>query len=91
MPKQRFGLGRGLDALIPGATAVSDDVPMDSSLSNSALFEVPVAMISPNPLQPRNPPADDCGTTRETQPRRIRVLFIHHPRAARRRGSHPPR
>jgi ParB family chromosome partitioning protein len=59
MPKQRFGLGRGLDALIPGATAVSDDVPMDTGLSNSALFEVPTAMISPNPLQPRNPPADD--------------------------------
>jgi ParB family chromosome partitioning protein len=59
MPKQRFGLGRGLDALIPGATAVSDDVPMDTGLLNSALFEVPTAMISPNPLQPRNPPADD--------------------------------
>jgi ParB family transcriptional regulator, chromosome partitioning protein len=55
MPKQRFGLGRGLDALIPGATAISDDVPMDSSLANSALFEVPTAMISPNPLQPRMP------------------------------------
>jgi ParB family chromosome partitioning protein len=53
MPKQRFGLGRGLDALIPGATAVSDDVPMDTTLANSALFEVPTAMISPNPLQPR--------------------------------------
>jgi ParB family transcriptional regulator, chromosome partitioning protein len=55
MPKQRFGLGRGLDALIPGATAVSDDVPMDTTLANSALFEVPTAMISPNPLQPRMP------------------------------------
>ena len=59
MPKQRFGLGRGLDALIPGATVVSDDVPMDTGLSNSALFEVPTAMISPNPLQPRMPLADD--------------------------------
>src|SRR5215472_8722245 len=55
MPKQRFGLGRGLDALIPGATAVSDDVPMDTTLANSALFEVPTVMISPNPLQPRMP------------------------------------
>jgi ParB family chromosome partitioning protein len=55
MPKQRFGLGRGLDALIPGATMVSDDVPMDTTLANSALFEVPTAMISPNPLQPRMP------------------------------------
>jgi ParB family transcriptional regulator, chromosome partitioning protein len=59
MPKQRFGLGRGLDALIPGATAVSDDVPMDSSLANSALFEVLTAMISPNPQQPRMPQSDD--------------------------------
>ncbi|PWT71774.1 MAG: hypothetical protein C5B60_10505 [Chloroflexi bacterium] len=59
MPKQRFGLGRGLDALIPGATVVSDDVPMDTTLANSALFEVPTAMISPNPLQPRMPFIDD--------------------------------
>ena len=59
MPKQRFGLGRGLDALIPGATAVSDDVPMDTSLVNSAVFGVPTAMISPNPKQPRMSLADD--------------------------------
>ena len=65
MPKQRFGLGRGLDALIPGspslpgATAVSDDIPMDTGLSNSALFEVPVSAISPNPQQPRMPLGDD--------------------------------
>ncbi|HEX8728968.1 MAG TPA: ParB/RepB/Spo0J family partition protein, partial [Ktedonobacterales bacterium] len=63
MPKQRFGLGRGLDALIPGgpsgATTIPDDVPMDTSLSNSALFEVPVADIMPNPSQPRTPAGDD--------------------------------
>lgn len=65
MPKQRFGLGRGLDALIPGSpslpgvSAVSDEIPMDTSLSNSALFEVPVAAISPNPQQPRMPTSDD--------------------------------
>ncbi len=59
MPKQRFGLGRGLDALIPGATAVSDDIPMDTGLSNSALFEVSTAMILPNPQQPRMPLSDD--------------------------------
>ena len=65
MPKQRFGLGRGLDALIPGsvslpgASVVSDEIPMDTSLSNSALFEVPVTAISPNPQQPRMPLGDD--------------------------------
>ena len=65
MPKQRFGLGRGLDALIPGsmslpgASVVSDETPMDTSLSNSALFEVPVSSISPNPQQPRMPLGDD--------------------------------
>ncbi|MGO8949034.1 MAG: ParB/RepB/Spo0J family partition protein [Ktedonobacterales bacterium] len=59
MPKQRFGLGRGLDALIPGASPVADDLAMDTGLANSALFEVPTAMISPNPLQPRMPVTDD--------------------------------
>ncbi|HEX8032708.1 MAG TPA: ParB/RepB/Spo0J family partition protein [Ktedonobacterales bacterium] len=59
MPKQRFGLGRGLDALIPGAVPVADDVPMDTALPNASLFEVPVAAISPNPQQPRLPTVDD--------------------------------
>lgn len=59
MPKQRFGLGRGLDALIPGATIVPDDLPIDSSLANSALFEIPVRAIAPNPHQPRMPLDDD--------------------------------
>ncbi len=59
MPKQRFGLGRGLDALIPGASPVADDTPMDTGLASSALFEVATAMVSPNPLQPRMPVTDD--------------------------------
>lgn len=65
MPKQRFGLGRGLDALIPGASSgtqvshVSDDSALDTSLSASALFEVPVGDIVPNPQQPRTPIEDD--------------------------------
>ncbi len=53
MPKQRFGLGRGLDALIPGASPISDDSALDTSLSASSLFEIPVDVISPNPQQPR--------------------------------------
>ncbi len=59
MPKQRFGLGRGLDALIPGTTTLSDDSSLDTSLSSSALFEVPVDAITPNPQQPRAPMGDD--------------------------------
>src|SRR5579885_3572762 len=66
MPKQRYGLGRGLDALIPGATSegsnvrtISDDVMLDTGLSSSSVFEVPVDAISPNPLQPRAPLGDD--------------------------------
>src|SRR5690242_3427842 len=66
MPKQRYGLGRGLDALIPGATGeggnartVSDDVILDTSLSSSSVFEVPIDAISANPLQPRAPLGDD--------------------------------
>ncbi len=60
MPKQRFGLGRGLDALIPGATVVPEDVPLDTSLSNSSVFEIPVGAISANPLQPRMSSGDDA-------------------------------
>ncbi|HEX5570770.1 MAG TPA: ParB/RepB/Spo0J family partition protein [Ktedonobacterales bacterium] len=53
MPKQRFGLGRGLDALIPGAAPIADDSALDTSLSASALYEIPVDVITPNPQQPR--------------------------------------
>jgi ParB family transcriptional regulator, chromosome partitioning protein len=64
MPKQRFGLGRGLDALIPGASLsevapLSDDAMLDSNLSPSAVFEAPIDAISPNPQQPRAPIDDD--------------------------------
>ncbi|HEY7974818.1 MAG TPA: ParB/RepB/Spo0J family partition protein [Ktedonobacterales bacterium] len=59
MPKQRFGLGRGLDALIPGAAPISDDSALDTSLSASALFEIPVDAILPNPQQPRATVEDD--------------------------------
>lgn len=62
MPKQRFGLGRGLDALIPGGASlatVSDETPLDTSLSNSAIFAVPVNAIVPNTHQPRMPMGDE--------------------------------
>jgi ParB family chromosome partitioning protein len=63
MPKQRFALGKGLDALIPGGAAlrtVPEDLPLDSGLSNSTVFEVPVTAITPNPQQPRMPMGDDA-------------------------------
>lgn len=61
MPKQRFGLGRGLDALIPGSAPAPDpnNTVLQTSLSLSALHEVPVDAISPNPHQPRAPLTED--------------------------------
>ena len=59
MPKQRFGLGRGLDALIPGAAPITDDSALDTSLSASSLYEIPVDSITPNPQQPRASVEDD--------------------------------
>ncbi|MGH2516329.1 MAG: ParB/RepB/Spo0J family partition protein [Ktedonobacterales bacterium] len=63
MPKQRFGLGRGLDALIPGGGSlptISDETPLDTSLANSAIFAVPVSAVAPNPHQPRMPLGEDA-------------------------------
>ncbi len=44
-PKKRYGLGRGLDALIPGGE--------DATPAASGVRYVPVAAIRPNPHQPR--------------------------------------
>ncbi len=60
MPKQRFGLGRGIDALIPSVAHISDDSALDTSLSASSLFEVPTSAIVPNPQQPRVLIEDDA-------------------------------
>lgn len=59
MPKQRFGLGRGLDALIPGPSPVPADLALDTGVAASAIFEVPVDAIDPNPYQPRAALEDD--------------------------------
>src|SRR5262245_59989790 len=59
MPKQRIGLGRGLDALIPGTAAASDEAPLEMSFANAAIFEVSVMAITPNPMQPRMSVDDD--------------------------------
>ncbi len=45
MPKSLGGLGRGLGSLLPGA----DETP-----GGSAVLDVPVAAIQPNPYQPRH-------------------------------------
>jgi ParB family transcriptional regulator, chromosome partitioning protein len=53
MPKQRFGLGRGIEALIPSVTTIQDDTPFDSGPTDGGIFAVSVSAIMPNPLQPR--------------------------------------
>jgi ParB family chromosome partitioning protein len=61
MPKQRFGLGRGLDALIPGNTPIAEAPLFDAGSTASGLLEVPVSAIAPNPDQPRGPIGEDDG------------------------------
>src|SRR4051794_18311253 len=60
MPKTRGGLGRGIDALIPGAQAqpqnengVEQPEPEAEPPQQTGVLEVPVETISPNPHQPR--------------------------------------
>jgi ParB family chromosome partitioning protein len=50
--KPRFGLGRGLDALIPGAAELNE-APPPTPIPQAAPLEVPVRSIVPNPHQPR--------------------------------------
>lgn len=52
MAKPRFGLGRGLDALIPGAVDLNDAAP-PTPIPQAAPLEVPIRAIVPNPHQPR--------------------------------------
>ena len=61
MPKQRFGLGRGLDALIPGNAPVAEASLFDADPNSTGLLEVPVSAITPNPHQPRGPVGEDEG------------------------------
>jgi len=51
--KPRFGLGRGLDALIPGANPeAASDAPL-TTIPQAAPLEAPIDAIVPNPRQPR--------------------------------------
>ena len=52
MAKQKFGLGRGLDSLIPGASDVMS-VQQTTQVDPEALTQVSIESIMPNPRQPR--------------------------------------
>ncbi len=58
MAKQRFGLGRGLDALIPG-TASDTEAQQPTRLDENSIVQVPLNAIIPNPRQPRKIFRDD--------------------------------
>lgn len=55
MAKQKFGLGRGLDALISGASEVmaTQQAVRDNADKNDSAAFVPIDSIIPNPRQPR--------------------------------------
>jgi ParB family chromosome partitioning protein len=58
--KQKFGLGRGLDALISGASEViSTQHPQASPVEGNILPQVALDAIIPNPRQPRRAFNDD--------------------------------
>lgn len=61
MAKQKFGLGRGLDALISGASEVRSPnmTPGGAEGEPEATPEVPIDSIIPNPRQPRKVFRDD--------------------------------
>ncbi len=52
MSARRTGLGKGLGALIPGAEGE------EAAVEVQGVIEVPLAAITPNPLQPRSPIRD---------------------------------
>ncbi len=58
MAKQKFGLGRGLDALISGASDVIG-APQPAHTGEPGLLKVPLTNIVPNPNQPRKIFNDD--------------------------------
>ena len=58
MAKQKFGLGRGLDALISGASEVLA-AQQSSRIDEENILQVPINAIMPNPRQPRRIPTED--------------------------------
>ncbi len=59
MAKPRFGLGRGLDALIPGASADPEASAPPTPIPQAAPLEAPIDSIQPNPSQPRGLISED--------------------------------
>lgn len=59
MAKQKFGLGRGLDALISGASEVISAQQQSGQAASDALPLLPIESIIPNPQQPRRTLRDD--------------------------------
>ena len=53
MAKQKFGLGRGLDALISGASDVMAAQQSAQAVNHDTLPFVALDSIIPNPRQPR--------------------------------------
>ncbi len=50
---KRMVLGRGLEALIPGAGASGAEEDTSSHSRHGVIFEIPISEIKPNPFQPR--------------------------------------
>lgn len=58
MAKHKFGLGRGLDALIPGASEVMS-AQQPSRVDENAILYAAIESIIPNPRQPLRIFSDD--------------------------------
>ncbi len=58
MAKQKFGLGRGLDALIEGASEVMA-AHQPSRVDEHSILQAAIEAIIPNPRQPRRPVTED--------------------------------
>ena len=58
MAKQKFGLGRGLDALIAGASEVRSP-QQPSRIDVHTILQAPIDSIIPNPRQPRRVSRED--------------------------------
>ena len=58
MAKQKFGLGRGLDALISGASEVMA-AQQSSRIDEESILHIPIDAIIPNPRQPRRILSED--------------------------------
>ncbi len=64
MAKQKFGLGRGLDALISGASEVMS-AQQPSRIEADTILQAPIDSIIPNPRQPRRAFREDDPKLRE--------------------------